>query len=219
MYVSPFEFKSLVKTKQSVKPIRKEAVSTPIQISGRQLKFTISTEAIDRDHDKVSQDGWQLDNYKKNPVVLWGHDASQLPVGKCVALSIENGDLCAVVEFVPGEINTMAESVYQLCLRGFLSATSVGFMPLEWEFSEEEERGADSYNGGVDFKTCELMEFSIVNVPANPEALIQDPIESSDTQPVAADEPEEDDSDSSKSLNNTHSRKIRTLMRLRLLEL
>ena len=55
---------------------------------------------------------------------------------------------------------------------GFLSATSVGFRQLTWDFTEDEERGADDWWPGIVFHTQELVEFSIVTVPANPEALI-----------------------------------------------
>jgi HK97 family phage prohead protease len=48
-----------------------------------------------------------------------------------------------------------------------LSATSVGFRPLKWSFSKDRERG-----GGIDFHEQELLEFSIVTVPANSEATI-----------------------------------------------
>jgi len=46
-----------------------------------------------------------------------------------------------------------------------LNATSVGFKPKEWVFNEDRK--------GVDFKTQELLEFSVVPVPSNPEALIE----------------------------------------------
>ena len=100
------------------------------RLGDRQLRFTISTDAIDRDYDKVIQDGWELANYLKNPVVLFGHNADALPVGKCVEIGIENGNLIAAVEFAKPEWYPQAESVYQMCLHGFLSATSVGFRPL-----------------------------------------------------------------------------------------
>jgi hypothetical protein len=51
--------------------------------------------------------------------------------------------------------------------RGFLSATSVGFMPTKYAFVDDPER-----RWGIDFLEQELLEFSCVPVPANPEALI-----------------------------------------------
>ena len=229
-YLSSAEFKAQAKsTRSTTARVRKQVAATPEDAGARRIKFSISTDAVDRDNDRVIQAGWQLDNYCKNPVVLWGHDAQQLPVGKCVQIGIENDALCATVEFIQADIpvaGPMAEAVYQLCLKGFLSATSVGFQPIEWEFSDDPARGGDSYNGGADFKRSELMEFSIVNVPANPEALIHetnnqqeeatdDAINASndeETTPVDEDEP-------IKSLNTFDYAKDRYALKARLLAL
>jgi phage head maturation protease len=51
---------------------------------------------------------------------------------------------------------------------GFLSATSVGFIPLKYNFVDDPQR-----RFGIDFLEQELLEFSIVTVPANAEALIE----------------------------------------------
>ena len=69
----------------------------------------------------------------------------------------------------------MAESIYRLAQGGFLAATSVGFRPLKWEYTSDLARGADDWFPGIDFEQQELVEFSIVTVPANPEALIEQP--------------------------------------------
>jgi hypothetical protein len=45
----------------------------------RTLTFTISSAAVDRMGDTIKVDGWKLDAYRKNPVVLWGHDAGDFP--------------------------------------------------------------------------------------------------------------------------------------------
>jgi phage head maturation protease len=65
--------------------------------------------------------------------------------------------------------------VYRLARGGFLAATSVGFRPLKWEYTTDKERGADDWFPGIDFEEQELVEFSIVTVPANPEALMEPP--------------------------------------------
>src|ERR1051325_2146147 len=42
-----------------------------------------STEDVERAGEIVRQDGWDLANYKNNPIVLWGHDYYSLPIGVC----------------------------------------------------------------------------------------------------------------------------------------
>lgn len=131
------------------------------------LSFILSTASPDRSNDVVMQDGWRLDNYRKNPVMLWAHDYSQRPVAKSPTVFVEGGQLVARgVEFVPRDLYELGWSVGQLYRKGFMSAVSVGFQPVK--FAWNEERGGMA----ADFMEQELLEFSAVPVPANPEALI-----------------------------------------------
>lgn len=144
--------------------IRKSMPTTVESIEGtdRSLRFVISTAAVDRDNDTVAPTGWKLDNYKRNPVVLWAHDYSSLPVAKATGIGIEGGSLKADTQFAD---YPFAETVFRLLKGGFLNATSVGFAPKTYKINEERM--------GLDFEEQELLEFSIVPVPANPEALIE----------------------------------------------
>jgi HK97 family phage prohead protease len=145
--------------------LRKQFVSdikATAAVDGSKMRqFIVSTAAADRDNDCVSVAGWKLDNYKKNPVVLFAHDYSSLPIGKCTNIHTSKGALVAEMEFADHD---MAKTVLNLVDGGFLNATSVGFRPLKYAMNEERR--------GMDFSEQELLEFSIVPVPANPEALI-----------------------------------------------
>lgn len=144
----------------------KEYVPDTIKAEGSgKYTFAISTGVEDRERDTIAVSGWELDSYRKNPTVLWAHDYSALPVGRSEMVVARAGQLVARMEFVPAEVYPFAETVRQLVEGGWLKATSVGFRPLEWVFNEA--------RGGFDFKKQELLEFSIVPVPANPEALIE----------------------------------------------
>jgi HK97 family phage prohead protease len=124
-------------------------------------------------------------------VVLWGHDASRLPIGRAFDLKIEDGALKATVEFIPEDTpegGQFAESVYRLARQGFIAATSVGFRPIKWEYTNDQSRGADDWFPGIDFEEQELVELSVVTVPANPEALADPPGPGEGTA-IAADTP------------------------------
>ena len=142
---------------ESIKAVEKTDASAP----GRSRQFVISTATVDRDNDSVAAAGWQLDNYKKNPVVLFAHDYSSLPVAKCTDVRTKGGNLIATAEFADHD---MANTVLRLIDGGFLNATSVGFRPLKYSMNEA--------RSGMDFAEQELLEFSIVPVPANPDALL-----------------------------------------------
>lgn len=119
--------------------------------------FTGSTDTVDRVGDVVEQN-WDLDNYKKNPVLLYAHDYSQLPIGRTNPY-MDGGKLKFDVEFVPKEIYPFAGTVEAMVELGFLNAVSVGFKPLDMD--------------GTRIKRSELLELSIVPIPANAEALIE----------------------------------------------
>lgn len=145
----------------------------------RTVLFTISTASVDRMGDTIAVDGWKLDQYRKNPVVLWGHDASSLPVGKANKVWIEDGKLKAEAQFTPPGMARFNDTVYDMLKAGFLNATSVGFSPLKYAFSDDPQR-----RFGIDFIEQELLEFSVVSIPANPEALIDAKSAGIDIEPM-----------------------------------
>lgn len=135
-----------------------------VQPDSRTIGFTISTGSIDRDGDILDPKGWQLDNYKKNPVVLFAHDYHQLPVAKATAITQTAAGLQATAEFPPKGTYPFADTVFDMLKAGFLSATSVGFQPIDHEPAKDRGKG-------FNFKSQELLEFSIVPIPSNAEAL------------------------------------------------
>lgn len=137
----------------------------------RTLTFTISTPAVDRMGDTIAISGWNLDNYRRNPVILWAHDSADFPVAKSNKIWIEGDKLKSEAEFIPADnaaTGRHAEGILQLYKGGFLSATSVGFMPTKYAFTDDPKR-----RFGIDFLEQELLEYSLVTVPANAEALIE----------------------------------------------
>lgn len=137
---------------------------------GFELPFTISTEAIDRDNDTINPLGWKLKEFKKNPVVLWAHDARQPPVGRAPKTFIdrEKKTLRSVAQFPSADLYEFGNMVGRLFKHKFMRAVSVGFYPLE--FKRNEERGGFA---PTDFIKQNLLEYSAVPVPSNPEALIE----------------------------------------------
>lgn len=134
-------------------------------LGDREVQIVISTASPDRDKDTISAAGWKLANYKKNPVVLWSHDYRSLPLARARKVWVGEDDLRSIDHFVERDIYPMADVVLQMLQRGYLNAASVGFAPSKWMINED--------RGGVDFEEQELLEHSIVPVPANAEALVE----------------------------------------------
>lgn len=138
-----------------------------IDRENRIIPFRISTAAVDREGDTIDVAGWDLDNYLKNPVVLFGHDHYQPPVAKSLATYVEGGALKARAQFTPRDISEFGYMVFQLYAEGYMRATSVGFIPKAWTYADGER------SGGMNFSSQELLEFSCVACPANAEALVE----------------------------------------------
>ena len=94
------------------------------------FEVIITTENLDRYQEVISLDGWELEHYGNNPVVLWGHDHHQLPVGVATSVEIIDGKMIAKGKFAPHEA---AQTIRQLYDAGVLRATSVGFLEKERE--------------------------------------------------------------------------------------
>jgi HK97 family phage prohead protease len=126
----------------------------------------VSTYEWDRTLEKFSPGAWDLTNYKKNPIVLWGHDGSQPPIGRAVDIKEDENGLSAITEF-----DTQSErgaEIFGLYERGFLNAFSVGFIPKNHLM----EQVPDQNTKGVVWTDAELLEYSAVSIPANPGAVI-----------------------------------------------
>jgi len=140
-------------------------------VSARRIPFILSTPGFKEDGFAINQAGWDLSYFRKNPTVLWVHNASVLPVARSVYEKIEEVDeygqsLVGVAEFPTAEIHPFADTVYKMYREGFLRGVSVGWTSTDWEFIEKEDEIV-----GVFFKSQTLWEYSCCPLPADPSAL------------------------------------------------
>ena len=135
----------------------------------RVLEFIASTAQVDRYGDIIEVEGWELDNWLKVPVILYGHDYGGFPIGQGIsAIKDPLRGLVIRAKFATAQDNPMADIAYRLALGGFIRAVSVGFMDLEREPILDNEGNRTGWR----FKRAELLEVSLVSVPANPGAVI-----------------------------------------------
>ena len=134
------------------------------------IKFVASTATPDRYGDVVDQKGWDLSAYNRNPVVLFNHNPTQMPIGKGKAY-VENEQLMLEVEF--DQKDEMAKTIEQKVRDGYISAVSVGFQPSK-TILRSALPADHPYHGksGNYFQKSELLEVSIVTIPANNEATL-----------------------------------------------
>lgn len=122
--------------------------------AGDPLEFVMSDETIDRMGEVILADGWQLDNFRKNPIALFGHNSSFV-IGTWSDYRIQGKQLIGRLNLMPPVSDRLRE--IHAAVGTVLRAVSVGFHALERE--------------GNKFTKSELVECSLVAVPANPNAL------------------------------------------------
>ncbi|TYL87427.1 phage major capsid protein [Bradyrhizobium cytisi] len=127
------------------------------------FEFVLSDETPDRMDDIIMSDGWQLSNFKKNPIALFGHQSS-FPIGTWKTVRVVDKQLRGVLELAPLGTSERIDEIRRLVEADILRAVSVGFRPIETKPREETD-------WGVFFTKAELVETSVVSVPANPNAL------------------------------------------------
>ena len=142
----------------------------PEKKDNRVLRFIGSDETIDRDNERILVDGWKLTNYRKNPVVLVNHNVFELPVAKTkrVWVNKDKRSLMFDIEFPEPEVSSIGDTLYKLYSGGFMNATSVGFRPNP----DKMVFGDGNKQPRVTFGEQDLLEISLVSVPTNPRALL-----------------------------------------------
>jgi len=141
--------------------VRREAVSAT------RRSVVIAANERARTAPEIDLAGLRFDNYRRNPVVMWAHDATGrspsggLPIGRTLSID-RSGDGGIVAEFEFLEDDPFAQRIRNAWDRGFLQAASISWLPIE---------SMPAKSGGARDVRAELLEWSIVSVPADPDAL------------------------------------------------
>lgn len=137
----------------------RKATTAPV---GADLEFILSDETVDRYGDVVVASGWQLANFKLNPIALFNHN-SNAPIGTWKNIRVDDRKLKARLVFADEGTSPRIDELRSLARQNILRAASVGFAPIEDEPLSE--------GRGTRYTKNELLEVSLVSVPANPAAL------------------------------------------------
>jgi HK97 family phage major capsid protein len=141
-----------------------------IDVDARTITLVASDESMDRDGDVISLDGWDFQNYLKNPVFLWAHNYDSVPLARCTEIKRTNNQLVLKHQFPPVGLNPFADMIFNLYQQKIINAGSVGFLPHKFEpIKPNDER--QRLLSGKRFLKQELLEHSGCAVPANPNAI------------------------------------------------
>jgi len=117
---------------------------------------------IDRGNELIPGNAWDLDNFKKNPVLLFQHGRDMrigsMPIGKVTGIKTNEDGLTIRGEIMESE-NEDFKFLAKLIKSGILKTFSVGFNPIEMDTREDD--------GVTVISKAELLEVSVVNIPMN----------------------------------------------------
>lgn len=150
----------------AAQPATKEA---PVQYATKEAPVTIEAQDYvlsdgepDRTGDIIEPKGWQIGNF--SPVALFNHNRDAI-VGKWESVRVKAGQLVGRLVLAEPGTSPVVDMVRALIRQNLLESISVGFRPLEFEPVDAKEPW-----GAQRFIKSELLEASVVAVPANPRA-------------------------------------------------
>jgi HK97 family phage prohead protease len=151
--------------------IRKIEADIQVRGEGEETEFVISTAGMDRHGTVISPDGWDLSNFKRNPIMAFQHNTGSTDPDDIIGtwdIRVEGGQLLGKPIYEPEDLNPKADKIRRKVEHGTLRAVSVGFIPREWHWGDEKK---GEKRDVLYLDKNELLEVSIVAVPSNPDAL------------------------------------------------
>jgi HK97 family phage prohead protease/HK97 family phage major capsid protein len=127
------------------------------------MEFVLSDATPDRFGDVIEPAGWDTTNFQKNPIALFNHNSS-FPIGKWKDIKVDSATLRGTLVLAPKGTSDRIDEIRKLIEADILRAVSVGFRPVKAEPISKDSMG-------MRYLQHELVETSLVAVPANPNAL------------------------------------------------
>ena len=117
------------------------------------------TQLEDRDGESVNTTMLSIDDYKKNPILVYNHDWSDV-VGRVTDIQKDYKGL-----YIKAEVHKLTgrESVFETVQKGLLKSFSIGFVPKTFKYIEESDI--------LEIASADLCEISLAPVQSNQDAL------------------------------------------------
>ena len=137
------------------------------------MAFVLSDATPDRFGDVVEPKGWEYKNFLRHPIALFNHNPDA-PIGKWSGLRHNDKDFRGRLILAPEGTSPRIDEIRKLVEADILKAVSVGFKAIKSEPLNPDQTGRDPFGGMLGPKRYlaqELVECSLVSIPANPNAL------------------------------------------------
>lgn len=143
----------------------------------RSARFIMTSESEDRYRDIVGQAGLDIERFLENPQGLLFHNSRTWPCGNwsdiTKILSGRPKRTEGTLNFLPEGTDDDADRAARHVAAGSLRTVSIGFIP-DWDEVDFILDDDEDWTGGFRFNKSELIECSLVPIPANPDALVKD---------------------------------------------
>jgi HK97 family phage prohead protease len=124
-------------------------------------EFVLSDNSKDRMGDVIEADGWELGEFRQNPIALFNHNKFE-PIGTWEKVRVEGNRLLGKLRMAAKGTSARIDELIALVDQRVLRAVSVGFRSLE---------RSELPDGGIRFIRQSLLEVSLVSIPANANAV------------------------------------------------
>jgi HK97 family phage prohead protease len=131
-------------------------------------EYVISDGSLDRYGTVINPAGWDLTEFRKNPIAFFNHDKN-FPIGTWDNIRVEGGRLMGHLRLAAEGTSSRIDEIVRLIRQGILKAVSVGFSPKAKEALKRSD--GTPVPGGIRYLSQELLEASLVGVGGNANAL------------------------------------------------
>lgn len=141
--------------------------------NARSARFVMSSEAEDRAGDIIVQAGIDLQGFLANPAAFFNHRSYGFPIGTwsdVAKIADATARTEGTVTFLPEGDSADADQVARLVKRGALRGASVGIRP---KAISRRVNAAGEATRGFHIQVSDLVECSVVTIPAHPSAIVK----------------------------------------------
>jgi HK97 family phage prohead protease len=135
------------------------------ELGDNEIGVIAASSDLARDGHVLVVAGLSLENYRKNPIVLWDHNPDQ-PIGACTAVGMVGDKLAARIEL--SDASPKAQEIRAFAKGGIVKGVSIGFDPIDAEPLDP----AYGSRGGMRITSSELLDISLVSVPSDVNGMI-----------------------------------------------
>ena len=126
-------------------------------------KFILFTGEVNGNHRKVKLSGVDMSRFMANPLMYYNHDSSRPPIGRWQNIKLEtiNGVACYTAEAIFDVKDNLGKEIARKVADGFINSVSIGYIIID----------VTSSNNLDEVNKCQVLEASIVDLPANQNAV------------------------------------------------